>query len=177
MRVTVPDAPTPCGGQWPAVTTSMIDRVVQRCYKGARRCGTGRAALLRPHSVAFVFALFAPAALAQTASCTSQRDTIDIPGSTDPTTRACWRKIFVQAIQRPNTTVRLGLDVDFDFTDVKSSDLPFHLGHCVTLKSVAQFDTNQTPLSCSVLERALTAEKAGAGRSHDFESAGAPGAP
>jgi hypothetical protein len=134
--------------------------------------------LLRPHSVALVFALFAPAALAQTASCTSQRDTIDIPGSTDPTTRACWRKIFVQAIQRPNTTVRLGPDVDFDFTDVKSSDLPFHLGHCVTLKSVAQFDTNQTPLSCSVLERALTAEKAGAGRSHDVESAGAaPGAP
>lgn len=85
----------------------------------------------------FFLTLSAIGARAQAVSCPASRTVVDIPGSANPATRMCLRNLLIGAVQSPNTVVRMGPDVDFDFTDVKS--FPIEIGRCTTLTSVAGF--------------------------------------
>ena len=82
-------------------------------------------------------AVSAVAAKAQSVSCPAQRTVVDIPAGFDHQTRMCLRKLLISSVQTPNTIVRMGPNVVFDFSDVQ--DLPIELGRCVTLTSVADF--------------------------------------
>jgi hypothetical protein len=83
-----------------------------------------------------LLAVSAVAAKAQSVSCPTQRTVVDIPGGFDHQTQMCLRNLLISSVQTPNTIVRMGPDVVFDFSDVK---VPIELGRCVTLTSVADF--------------------------------------
>jgi hypothetical protein len=87
---------------------------------------------------AVFLAITAGGAAAQT-SCPASRTVVDIHGSTNPATRTVQRDLLIASVQQPDTIVRLGPDVDFDFSDVTS--LPIQIGRCTTLTSVADFDS------------------------------------
>lgn len=99
---------------------------------------------------AIIIALFALAAAgvshAQPASCPSSRIVVDIAGGTTDQEKRFWRDRFVTYITTtPNLLVRLGPDVDFDFSDFDKTKFPIAIRECVTITSVAQFDTQPVP--------------------------------
>jgi hypothetical protein len=57
------------------------------------------------------------------------------------------RKLLVDSVPIPNTTILLGPDVVLDFSDASADDLPLSFGPCVTLTSVSAFrpDTTTDP--------------------------------
>ena len=67
------------------------------------------------------------------------------------------RDIFIQKASQPNTTILLGPTVVLDFS--KIDDLPVRIGRCVTIRSVARFDSvrdDRAPTSGTVLDRGRT---------------------
>ena len=104
-----------------------------------------------------VLALSAVAAEAQTISCPAARTVVDIPGSIDPKVRMCLRNLLISSVQTPNTIVRMGPTVNFDFSDVKA--LPIEFGRCVTLMSAA---TIGPPPACVVIVSSHRRSKRGA---------------
>lgn len=88
---------------------------------------------------AIIIALFALAAAgvshAQPASCPSSRIVVDIAGGTTDQEKRFWRDRFVTYITTtPNLLVRLGPDVDFDFSDFDKTKFPIKIRECVTIK-------------------------------------------
>src|ERR1700680_806129 len=93
----------------------------------------------------FLFAAIAVAmvvevAHAQSNSCPAARQVVDIRGTTDPAIRRSQRDLIKRSLAQDNTIVRLGPDVDLDFSDLPASFFPIFFGRCVTLTSVASFD-------------------------------------
>jgi hypothetical protein len=93
----------------------------------------------------FLFAAIAVAmsvevAYAQSNSCPAARQVIDIRGTTDPATMRTHRDLLKNALAQDNTIVRLGPDVELDFSDLPASFFPIQFGRCVTLTSVASFE-------------------------------------
>ncbi len=86
------------------------------------------------------------AARAQPAVCPTVRPVIDIPGGANDQERRIWRDQFVYVVTHdPNVAVRLGPDVDFDFTDYDKSKFPIAIQRCVTISSVARLDPAPLP--------------------------------
>src|SRR5215203_2584213 len=48
---------------------------------------------------------------------------------------------FIDSARRENTTVRLGPNVELDFSKVAADHFPIEFGRCVTLMSVTAFET------------------------------------
>ncbi|MEO8506225.1 MAG: right-handed parallel beta-helix repeat-containing protein [Betaproteobacteria bacterium] len=80
------------------------------------------------------------------ALCPAVRPVVDIKGSADPVVRRQQRDLLIAKIAEDNTTIRLGPDVDLDFSDLPASAFPIHFRRCVTLTSVNAFtDILPTP--------------------------------
>ncbi|MGH6834675.1 MAG: hypothetical protein ACREC9_03810 [Methylocella sp.] len=90
--------------------------------------------------VAIAVAMAVEAAHAQPTSCSAIRQVVDIRGTTDPVIRRSQRELLKSSLAQDNTFVRLGPDVDLDFSDLPASWFPIYFGRCVTLTSVASFD-------------------------------------
>ena len=82
------------------------------------------------------------------AVCPNDRTVVELSGAGDQHERDRQRACFEKSVRLPNTTVRLGPDVDFNFSPLhdhrsgqdKDTELftyPIALGACVTLESVA----------------------------------------
>ncbi|MEA2793658.1 MAG: hypothetical protein QOI87_1038 [Bradyrhizobium sp.] len=81
----------------------------------------------------------AASAMPRTTSCPAERQTVDIKASADPNVRRQQRDQLKDALAKDGTTVRLGPDVDLDFSDLPASYFPLFFGRCVTLTSVSEF--------------------------------------
>ena len=121
--------------------SSPFSRRLYCCVHPSRKCssdfekhaaGDTWRRVKRLHLSLFILGLSIGGAAAQ-----AEPAVVDIPGSADPRTRMCLRDLLIRSVTTPNTIVRMGPDVDFDFTDVKS--FPIQLGQSVTLTSVASF--------------------------------------
>ena len=97
--------------------------------------------------------LGAISARAQAPLCPAQRTVVDIPGGYDAKTTQCLKNLLISSVQSPNTIVRMGPNVVFDFTDVKA--LPIEIGRCTTLTSVASFGPIAIHNACLPLVFAL----------------------
>jgi hypothetical protein len=75
----------------------------------------------------------------RTTSCPAGHQTVDIKASADPEVRRQQRALLIKAVARDSTTVRLGPDVDLDFSDLPDDSFPIQFGRCVTLTSVSAF--------------------------------------
>ena len=93
----------------------------------------------------------AVAAKAQSVSCPAQRTVVDIPGGFDHQTQMCLRKLLISSVGTPNTIVRMGPDVVFDFSE---EAVPIQLRRCVTLTSVADFGPLPVQNACIPLANA-----------------------
>jgi hypothetical protein len=71
--------------------------------------------------------------------CPAGGVTIDIAGSTDPVVQRRQRDSVIQHVGMDGATIRLGPNVDMDFSDLPADALPIQFGRCVTLTSVANF--------------------------------------
>jgi hypothetical protein len=89
---------------------------------------------------AIAVAMVVEVAHAQSNSCPAARQVVDIRGTTDPAIRRSQRDLIKRSLAQDNTIVRLGPDVDLDFSDLPASFFPIFFGRCVTLTSVASFD-------------------------------------
>lgn len=78
--------------------------------------------------------------LPRTTSCPAAHETVDIKASADPNVRRRQRDILKAALAKDGTTVRLGPDVDLDFSDLPADFFPISFGRCVTLTSVSAFN-------------------------------------
>ena len=72
-------------------------------------------------------------------TCLFARHVVDIQARPDPDIRRQQRQILKTALEKDDTTVRLGPDVDLDFSDLPGSFFPLSFGRCVTLTSVDGF--------------------------------------
>ncbi len=87
----------------------------------------GRFGFLIPRALGLLFLLLgAVAARAKTASCPTSRTMVDIPGGYDAKTTQCLKSLLVRSVQSPNTIVRMGPTVSFDFSDRKSFPIQQH---------------------------------------------------
>jgi hypothetical protein len=73
-------------------------------------------------------------------TCPAPTKVVDIKASADPNIRRQQRQILKDALERDDTTVRLGPDVDLDFSDLPGDFFPISLHRCVTLTSVSAFN-------------------------------------
>ena len=65
-------------------------------------------------------------------SCPTNGEIVDIRGSAD-------RDLLIAKVGQDGATIRLGPDVDLDFSDLPAETFPINFGRCVTLTSVAGF--------------------------------------
>ena len=72
----------------------------------------------------------------QSTTCPNPRRIVDIKAVTDPRAKDQQRHVLIRELGVDDTTVRLGPDVDVDFSGVQ---LPIKFGRCVTLTSVSAF--------------------------------------
>jgi hypothetical protein len=86
----------------------------------------------------------APAPPPPPATCSADRQVVDIPGTTDPEIRRSQRDLLKSSLAKENIIVRLGPDVHLDFSDLPASFFPIFVGTCDTLTSVAAFDGRQS---------------------------------
>lgn len=91
-------------------------------------------------------------AQAQSNSCPATRQVVDIRGTTDLATMRSHRDLLKNSLMQDNTIVRLGPDVDLDFSDLPASFFPIQFGRCVTLTSVASFE-DAKPTSSDAAQR------------------------
>jgi Right handed beta helix region len=100
--------------------------------RGSTRSGLLTAALATAVTVGgFVFPVSVCGASERTVACPAQHPVVNISGSSPQQ-----RQILADALKVDGTTVRLGPDVDLDFTDFP---LPLSFGRCVTLTSIRSF--------------------------------------
>ena len=88
-------------------------------------------------AILVVGGLIGEPAVAQSGSCPVDCAVIDIPGTTDKATQAAQRQLIKDCLAAPNKTIRLGPDVDLDFTDFPQESLPITFGSHSSLISVA----------------------------------------
>lgn len=70
----------------------------------------------------------------QSTGCPVARRIVDIRGAGD------LRALIKMSVASPNTVVRLGPDLDLDFSDLPASFFPISFGRCTTLTSVSSFE-------------------------------------
>lgn len=93
-------------------------------------------------------------ARARVVSCPAAREVVEIRGSTDPNVQRRQKEDIKAALLREGTTVRLGPDVDLDFSDMPTDFLPLSFGRCVTLTSVSGFvDAVKSPAASETINK------------------------
>lgn len=70
---------------------------------------------------------------------------VDFKENSGPDLRPEIREQLKKALARDNTTVRLGPNVELDFSDLPASFFPIQFGRCVTLTSVSSFEPGPSP--------------------------------
>jgi hypothetical protein len=74
------------------------------------------------------------------AGCPRERPVFKIKATNDPNERRAQRDAIKKAVGTPGAIVRLGPDVDLDFSDLPADFFPIMFSVCVTLTSVERFD-------------------------------------
>ncbi|HYC30872.1 MAG TPA: hypothetical protein VEB59_01220 [Gemmatimonadales bacterium] len=91
--------------------------------------------------------------------CPAGGEVVTITASGDPAVRAGQRELLKSTLEKENATVRLGPDVDLDFSDLPAEWFPIRLGRCARLTSVGSTRPDRFPGRDSALA-ILTADVA-----------------
>lgn len=94
--------------------------------------------------------------------CSPTIEVVDIKASTDPATRRRQRQVIKTALEKGCTIVRLGPDVDLDFSDLPPDFFPIYFGPCATLTSVSAFTDVVHPRRSAETSRRDTAGRVAA---------------
>jgi hypothetical protein len=77
--------------------------------------------------------------------CPGGGEVVTILASGDPSVRASQRELLKSTLDKDNATVRLGPDVDLDFSDLPAEWFPIRLGRCTKLTSVGSTRPDRFP--------------------------------